>query len=91
MNFHGCFGLGVMHIDCKDANCLKTLMRCFSDFTTYMRRPQRSAASWRMLYLSLKRYMNFPKTGNMPVSAQGTRWINHKRNALQRVVDRFGA
>ena len=39
----------------------------------------------------LKEVHEFPKTGNMPVSAQGTRWINHKRNALQRVVDRFGA
>ena len=39
----------------------------------------------------LKEVYEFPKTGNMPVRAQGTRWINHKRNALQRVVDRYGA
>ena len=33
----------------------------------------------------------FPKGGNLPVRSQGSRWINHKRKALQRVVDRYGA
>ena len=31
-----------------------------------------------------------PKKGNLPVRCQGTRWIGHKRRALQRIVDRFG-
>ena len=31
-----------------------------------------------------------PKGGNLPVRSQGTRWISHKRNALQRVLDRYG-
>ena len=33
----------------------------------------------------------FPEGGNLPVRAQGSRWISHKRKALQRVVDRYGA
>jgi len=33
----------------------------------------------------------FPKGGNEPVRLQGSRWINHKRKALQRVVDCYGA
>ena len=33
----------------------------------------------------------FPKSGDLPVRAQGSRWISHKRKALQRVVDRYGA
>ena len=33
----------------------------------------------------------FPKGGNFPVRSQGSRWIGHKRKALQRFVDRFGA
>ena len=39
----------------------------------------------------LKEVFEFPKGGNKPVRSQGSRWINHKRKALQRVVDRYGA
>lgn len=33
----------------------------------------------------------FPKGGDIPNRSQGSRWIDHKRKALQRVVDRYGA
>ena len=33
----------------------------------------------------------FPKSGNKPVWSQGSRWINHKGKALQRVADCYGA
>lgn len=33
----------------------------------------------------------FPKGGSLPVRCQGTRWISHKRKAMQRMVDRFEA
>ena len=39
----------------------------------------------------LKEVFHFPKGGNAPIRCQGTRWINHKRRAMQRLVDRFGA
>ena len=39
----------------------------------------------------LKEVFEFPKGGNLPVRSQGSRWINHKRRALQRFVDRYGA
>ena len=39
----------------------------------------------------LKEVYHFPEGGNLPVRCQGTRWINHKRRALQRIVDRYGA
>ena len=32
-----------------------------------------------------------PDGGNLPVRSQGSRWISHKRNALQRVINRYGA
>ena len=38
----------------------------------------------------LKEVYELPKGGNNPVRSQGSRWINHKRKALQRVVDRYG-
>ena len=39
----------------------------------------------------LKETFDFSKGGDLPVRAQGSRWITHKRCALQWVVDRFGA
>ena len=33
----------------------------------------------------------FKGHGCLPVRAQGSQWLNHKRKALQRVVDQFGA
>lgn len=39
----------------------------------------------------LKEVYEFPDGGNLPVRSQGSRWISHKRKALQRVVDRYGA
>ena len=39
----------------------------------------------------LKETFEFSKGGDLPVRAQGSRWITHKRCALQWVVDRFGA
>ena len=39
----------------------------------------------------LKGVFEFPKGGNLPIRSQGSRWINHKRKALQHFVDRYGA
>ena len=39
----------------------------------------------------LKEVYHFPKGGSLPVRCQGTQWISHKRKALQRVIDWFGA
>lgn len=39
----------------------------------------------------LKEVFEFPPSGNKPIRSQGSRWINHKRKALQRVIDRYGA
>ena len=39
----------------------------------------------------MKEVFSMPKGGSLPVRCQGTRWITHKRKALQRVIDPFGA
>lgn len=39
---------------------------------------------------NLKEAFNLPKGGNLPVRSKGTRWISHKRKALQRVLDHYG-
>ena len=33
----------------------------------------------------------FPEGGNLPVRAQGSRWISFKRKALQLIINRYGA
>lgn len=39
----------------------------------------------------LRCIFEFPSGGNLPVRSHGTRWITHKRKALLRVLDRYGA
>lgn len=39
----------------------------------------------------LRCVFEFPRGGNLPVRSHGTRWITHKRKALQRVLDCYGA
>ena len=39
----------------------------------------------------LKEVYNFSEGGCIPVRSQGSRWITHKRRALQKVVDQYGA
>ena len=39
----------------------------------------------------LQETFGFPKGGDLPMRSQGSRWITHRHNALQRVIDRFGA
>ena len=40
--------------------------------------------------LSVSGVYTFPGGGNLPVRCEGTRWISHKRQALQRVIDGYG-
>ena len=39
----------------------------------------------------LKETFDFPELGNVLIRSQGSRWINHKRRALQRVTNRYSA
>ena len=39
----------------------------------------------------LKQVFEFCKSGDAPIRSQGSRWISHKRQALQRIIDRYGA
>lgn len=40
----------------------------------------------------LKQVFDLPYSGGyLPIRSQGSRWITHKRKALQRVIDRYGA
>ena len=38
---------------------------------------------------NLREVFHFPEGGDKPLRSQGSRWISHKRAALQRLVDRY--
>ena len=59
-------------------------------FYLYERSPKK-AQELEEVVKELQIVFEFPKSGNKPVRCQGSRWINHKRKALQHVVDRYGA
>ena len=39
----------------------------------------------------LRQVFEFCEGGDVPIRSQGSRWISHKRQALQRIIDRYGA
>ena len=43
------------------------------------------------IVIDLKEVFQPKEGGDMPVRSQGSRWIAHKRKALHRLVDRYGA
>lgn len=43
------------------------------------------------LVSDLKEVFEFPEGGNAPIRSEGSRWISHKRQALQRIIERYGA
>ena len=52
---------------------------------------EKSAKKSRDIVEDLREVYDFSQGGDLPVRAQGSRWITYKRRALQRVIDRFGA
>ena len=83
-----------LELACKDALCSSL----FSDvddmlikiYYLYEKSPKK-CRELADIVNDLKEVYEFPEGGNLPIRAQGSRWISHKRNALQRVLDRFGA
>ena len=81
-----CYG-DCLELACKDAlssNLFKNLSEMLLKlFSIYSKSPKKSRELFEVF--------DFPKGGDLPIRSQGTRWITHKRRALQRVIDRFGA
>ena len=59
-------------------------------YSMYSRSPKKTHELSEIIG-DLKEVFELPKGGDLPVRCQGTRWINHKRKALQRLVDRYGS
>ena len=83
-----------LELACKNAftsslftNIVEMLLRLFY---IYERSPKKSHELANIVD-DLRCVFEFPKGGHLPVRSHGTRWITHKRKALQRVLDRYGA
>ena len=83
-----------LELACKDAlssqlfeNITDMLLRLYY---IYAKSPKKSR-ELSDIVIDLKEVFQFKEGGDMPVRSQGSRWIAHKRKALQRLVDRYGA
>ena len=83
-----------LELACKDAFCSplfsflqEMLLRLYY---IYEKSPKKSR-ELATLVDDLKEVFDFPKVGDHPIRCLGTRWITHKRRALQRVLDRCAA
>ena len=83
-----------LELACKDAlsiNLFKTVSEMLLKLYSIYSKSSKKTRELCDTIDNLKEIFEFPQGGDIPVRAQGTRWITHKRKAMQRVVDRFGA
>ena len=83
-----------LELACKDAfksklfhNIQEMLLRLFY---IYEKSPKKTR-ELQEIVVDLKEVFDLPSGGSIPLRSQGSRWKNHKRKALQRVIDRYGA
>ena len=82
-----------LELACKDA-LSSQLFKDIDDMLLWLYYHSKSPKKSRELsdiVEDLNEVFEFPKCGNLPVRSQGSRWINHKRKALQRFIDRYDA
>ncbi len=82
-----------LELACKDA-LSSPLLRNITEmllqlYYLYSKSPKKSR-ELSDIVTDLKEVFEF-KEGDAPVRSQGSRWISHKRKAMQRVVERYGA
>ena len=83
-----------LELACKDA-FISPLIQEISEmllrlFYLYQKSPKKSQ-ELTCIVDDLKEVFSPPKGGALPVRCHVTQWISHKRKALQRVIDHFGA
>ena len=82
-----------LELACKDAfsrqlfkDIAEVLLRLYY---LYSKSPKKTRELADILQ-NLKEVWDLSAGGDLPVRSERSRWINHKRKALQRLVDRFG-
>jgi hypothetical protein len=83
-----------LELACKDSftsNLFKSasemLLRLYS---LYSKSPKK-LRELTDLVSDLKQVFKFPESGDTQLRSKGSRWISHKRQALQRIIERYGA
>ena len=81
-----------LELACKDA-CTSQLCKDLQEmllrlYYLYSKSPKKSRELCDIVE-DLKEVWELSAGGNIPVRSQGSRWICHKRKALQRVIDRY--
>ncbi len=83
-----------MELACKDGlkgTLFKTIEEMLLRIYFLYEKSPKKARELGVVVEELKQVYEIPVGGNKPIRSQGSRWITHKRNALQRIVDRWGA
>ena len=83
-----------LELACKDS-FTSTFFKDIQDvllrlYYLYEKSPKKSRELVNIV-ADLQETFGLPKGGDLPIRSQGSRWITHRRNALQRIIDRFGA
>ena len=83
-----------LELACKDG-CSSQVFKDLTEmllrvYYLYAKSPKKSCELTDLVYI-LEGVWEIPEGGDLPIRSQGTRWIDHKRKALQRLVDRFSA
>ena len=83
-----------LELSCKDAfksNLFKDVEEMLLRLYYLYEKSPKKSRELQEVVADLKEVFELPSGGNMPVRSHGSRWIGHKRKALQRVIDRYGA
>ena len=83
-----------LELACKDS-FTSNLFRSVSEmllrlYSLYSRSPKK-LRELTDLVSDLKQVFEFPESGDTPLRSEGSRWISHKRQALQRIIEHYGA
>ena len=83
-----------LELACKDSFIIE-LFKSISDmllhlYYLYSKSPKKLRGLAEIVS-DLKRVFEFCRGGDALIRSHGSRWISHKRQALQRIIDRYGA
>ena len=83
-----------LELACKDAfssSLFSSLQEMLLRLYYLYEKSSKKSHELESIVTDLKEVFDLSKGGNRPIRSCGTRWVTHKRKALQRVVDRYGA
>ena len=86
-----CYALR-LELACKDSftsNLFKSVSEMLLHLYSLYSRSPKKLRDLTDLVSDLKQVFEFPECGDTPLRSEGSRWISHKRQELQRIIDRY--